>query len=282
MTAARKTQIGILITAVVLFVLLFIAPKKHLAKAETASADEHAGHAHETEATIESFLTNASKSLSLKEKTEFDDLVAAAGKSVVDTAWVPVVQFWDRLRRPDFASFYAEKIADRKQTAEAYLKAGDRYFYSVQFTKDASEIPALYQSAMRCYEKALKKEPGNTEAKIQLAACYVEGSSDPMKGIALLREVEKTDSNNVKLQLSFAFFSVKSGQWDRAIKRFEKVLEIDPQYIEAYLHLADAYEQQGQNARTIEMLEKYAALTTDATAKQEVLKYVEQLRRKTS
>ncbi|MCP2937460.1 hypothetical protein NK983_32680, partial [Salmonella enterica subsp. enterica serovar Typhimurium] len=83
-------------------VLLFIAPKKHLAKAETASADEHAGHAHETEATIESFLTNASKSLSLKEKTEFDDLVAAAGKSVVDTAWVPVVQFWDRLRRPDF------------------------------------------------------------------------------------------------------------------------------------------------------------------------------------
>ncbi len=41
-----------------------------------------------------------------------------------------------------------------------------------------------------------------------------------MKGIALLRDVEKTDSNNVKLQLTFAFFSVKSQQWDKAIKRF--------------------------------------------------------------
>ena len=282
MTQTRKTQIGVLITAVVLFVLLFIAPKKHLAKAETPEADEHAGHSHETEATIESFLVNATKSLSLKEKTSFDDLVAAAEKSTVDTAFIPVIQFWDRLRRPDFASYYAEKIADRKQTASAYAKAGDRYFYSVRFVKDAAEIPALYQSAMRCYEKALKKEPSNVDAKIQLAACYVEGSTDPMKGIALLREVEKVDSNNVKLQLSFAFFSVKSGQWDKAISRFEKVLAIDPMYIEAYLHLADAYEQQGQNAKTIEMLQKYAGLTTDATAKQEVLKYIEQLRQKTS
>lgn len=283
MTAARKTQIGLLITAAVLFVLLFLAPKKHLSKPEeTPATDEHAGHSHETEATIESFLTTASKALSLKEKTSFDDLVAAAEKSTVDTSYIPVVQFWDRLRRPDFASYYAEKIAERKQTSSAWAKAGDRYFYSVRFIKDASEIPALYQSAMRCYGKALEKDPKNIDAKIQLAACYVEGSPDPMKGIGLLREVEKIDSNNVKLQLSFAFFSVKSGQWDRAIKRFEKVLEIDPLYIEAYLHLADAYEQHGQNAKTIEMLEKYAALTTDATAKQEVLKYVEQLRQKTS
>jgi len=282
MTTARKTQIGLLITAVVLFVLLFLAPKKHLSKPETPVADEHAGHNHEAEATIESFLTTATKALSLKEKTNFDDLLAAAEKSTVDTAYIPVIQFWDRLRRPDFASYYAEKIAERKQTSLAWAKAGDRYFYSVRFVKDASEIPALYQSAMRCYGKALEKDPANTDAKIQLAACYVEGSPDPMKGIGLLREVEKTDSNNVKLQLSFAFFSVKSGQWPKAIKRFEKVLEIDPLYIEAYLHLADAYEQQGQNAKTIEMLEKYAALTTDATAKQEVLKYIEQLRQKTS
>ena len=119
----------------------------------------------------------------------------------------------------------------------------------------------------------------NVDAKIQLAACYVEGTQDPMKGITLLREVEKTDSNNVKLQLNFAFFSVKSQQWDKAIKRFEKVLQIDPLYIEAYLHLADAYEQQGDKNKTIEMLQKYASITDDAMAKQEVLKYINQLKK---
>ncbi len=275
MTTIRKTQIGLLITAVVLFVLLFLAPKTHTGKLET-KVDEK----ENTEvASLETFITMATKSLKPEEKTAYDALVNTAKTSKVDTAFVPVVQFWDKQKRPDFAAYFVEQIAERSQTSLAYSKAGDRYYYAVRFTKDENEIPALYQSAMRCYQKAVDKDAKNVDAKIQLAACIVEEGKDPMKGIALLRDVEKTDSNNVKLQLTFAFFSVKSQQWDKAIKRFDKVLEIDPLYIEAYLHLADAYEQQGQTNKTIEMLEKYASLTEDAMAKQEVLKYIEQLKK---
>lgn len=275
MTLARKTQIGLVAIAGVLFVLLFLAPTKQASK---ASEKTLLPKTDEQLANVETFLTMAVKTLKAEEKNTYDALLTLAKASTVDTAFIPVVQFWDQQKRPDFASYFVEKIAERKQTPLAYNKAGDRYYYSVRFIKDNNEIPALYQSAMRCYQKALAKDPNNTDAKIQLAACYVEGSQDPMKGITLLREVEKVDSNNVKLQLSFAFFSVKSQQWDKAIKRFENVLRIDPLYIEAYLHLADAYEQQGDKNKTIEMLEKYASITQDAMAKQEVLKYIEQLK----
>lgn len=275
MTLTRKTQIGLLITAVVLFVLLFLAPKTHPGKPESQN-----NVTSKTEnLSLETFITMAAKSLKPEEKLSYDALLASAKSSKVDTAFVSVVQFWDKQKRPDFAAYFVEQTAGRIQTSSAYGKAGDRYYYSVRFTKDNNEIPALYQSAIRCYEKAIEKDPKNLDAKIQLAACFVEDGKDPMKGIALLREVEKTDSNNVKLQLTFAFFSVKSQQWDKAIKRFYKVLEIDPLYIEAYLHLADAYEQQGQKDKTIEMLEKYASITEDAMAKQEVLKYIEQLKK---
>jgi lipopolysaccharide biosynthesis regulator YciM len=98
-----------------------------------------------------------------------------------------------------------------------------------------------------------------------------------MKGITLLREIERTDSNNVKLQMSFAFFSVKSGQLDKAIQRFEKVLQVDSNYIEVYLHLADAYEQLNQTQKSIVMLQQYAKRTPDLTAKVEVNKYIKQL-----
>ncbi len=277
MTLARKTQIGLVITTVVLFVLLFLAPKTHSGKVEDPG--NVSSKASETAANLETFITMASKSLKPEEKTAYDALLAAAKNSKVDTSFVPVVEFWDKQKRPDFAAYFVEQIAERKQSTLAYTKAGDRYYYSVRFTKDNAEIPALYQSAMRCYQKAIDKDAKNTEAKIQLAACFVEEGKDPMKGIGMLREIEKTDSNNVKLQLTFAFFSVRSQQWDRAIKRFENVLRIDPLYIEAYLHLADAYEQQGQKPKTIEMLEKYASLTDDAMAKQEVLKYIEQLKK---
>ena len=276
MTLVRKTQIGLLITAVVLFVLLFLVPKTHSGELEAKVSDSKPT---ETVESIETFITMATKSLKPEEKSKYDALLASAKNSKVDTAYVPVVEFWDKQKRPDFASYFVEQIAEKKQTSLAYSKAGDRYYYSVRFIKDNNEIPALYQSAIRCYEKAIEKDAKNIDAKIQLAACFVEDGKDPMKGIGLLREVEKTDSNNVKLQLTFAFFSVKSQQWDKAIKRFNKVLVIDPLYIEAYLHLADAYEQQGQTNKTIEMLEKYASVTDDAMAKKEVLKYIEQLKK---
>lgn len=276
MTLVRKTQIGLLITAVVLFVLLFLAPKTQPGELSTKGSESTPA---ETVASIETFITMATKSLKPEEKSNYDALLASAKASKVDTAYVPVVQFWDKQKRPDFAAYFVEQIAERNQSSLAYSKAGDRYYYSVRFTKDNNEIPALYQSAVRCYEKAIAKDAKNMDAKIQLAACFVEDGKDPMKGIGLLRDVEKTDSNNVKLQLTFAFFSVKSQQWDKAIKRFNKVLVIDPLYIEAYLHLADAYEQQGQTNKTIEMLEKYASVTDDAMAKKEVLKYIEQLKK---
>lgn len=276
MTLARKTQIGILLTAAVLFVLLFIAPKTHSGKLETKSSMP--SQANQT-VSLETFITMATKSLKQEDKTSYDALVENAKKSSVDTAFVPVVQFWDKQKRPDFAAYFVEQIANKTNTSLGYTKAGDRYYYAVRFINDNNEIPALYQSAIRCYEKAITKDAKNVDAKIQLAACFVEEGKDPMKGIGMLREVEKTDSNNVKLQLTFAFFSVKSQQWDKAIKRFNNVLKIDPLYIEAYLHLADAYEQQGQKNKTIEMLEKYASVTDDAMAKKEVLKYIEQLKK---
>ena len=191
-----------------------------------------------------------------------------------------VVVFWDKLKRPDLAAYYSEELAKNDNTAAAWVKAGNRYYYAIQFIQDKTAIPVLYQSATRCFSKGLELDPKNTDAKIMLASCYVEGSEDPMEGIKRLKEIEKTDSNNVKLQLTFAFFSVKSGQLDKAITRFNKVIKIDSNYIEAYLHLADAYEQRSEIDKTIKMLEKYSAKTTDVTARMEISKYIQQLKSK--
>ena len=268
MTKVKQTQLLLLSIAVVLFVLLYIAPKKSDKLPEKEAQPKAANATFEN---IESFVKTASGLLAPELKQQNDLLLK---NKLFDS----LVKFWDKAKRPDIASFYFEKSTAISNKALNWMKAGDRYYYSIRFIKDANEMPTLYQSAMRCYESGLKLEPNNTDAKIMLAACYVEGSQDPMKGITMLREIEKTDSNNVKLQLNFAFFSAKSQQWPKAIKRFEKVLQIDSTYIEAYLHLADAYEQQGDKIKTIEMLEKYVANTNDMAAATEIKKYIQQLK----
>lgn len=268
----KKIQALLITGALILAVLLFIAPK--ISPPNTESNVQPLGKAAISEnATLDVYLSLASKNLEPGLKQQFSRL-SATHKN--DSASV----FWDRLKRPDLASFYAEELARKENSARAWFKAGNRYYYAIQFSKDKTEIPVLYQCAMRCFSKGLKLDPADTDAKIMLASCYVEGSADPMEGISRLREVEKTDSNNVKLQLAFAFFSVKSGQFDKAIRRFNKVLAIDSSYIEAYLHLADAYEQLNNNAKTMEALEKYAAKTPDATERNEINKYIQQLKNK--
>ena len=273
MSQIKKTQLLLIIGAVVLFVLLFFANKKP----SVAAADNGEQHAVAAE-TIKSFVKTAEGVLAPELKKQTDSYLQKAN-GADKTKWLDsIVSFWDKNKRPDIASYYFEKKAEAVKNSITWFKAGDRYYYSVRFIKDPEEMPLLYSSAMRCYENGLKLEPANTDAKIMLASCLVEGSADPMKGISMLREIEKTDSNNVTRQLNFAFFSVRSQQWDKAIRRFEKVVQIDSTYIEAYLHLADAYEQMGQKNKTIEVLEKYKSKIDDALARQEIEKYIEQLK----
>jgi predicted Zn-dependent protease len=269
--SAKQTQVTLIVGALVLFVLLFIAPK--------VAPHEEADHDHAAEkvkvnmnANLDVYVSTALKNLEPARKTVVEGLMQAKKSD-------SIAAFWDQLKRPDLASVYVEQKAQQSGKAEDWFKAGNRYYYSVQFTQDKTEVPVLYQSAIRCFSNGLKTDPKNTDARIMLASCYVEGTAEPMEGISLLKEIEKTDSNNVKLQLSFAFFSVKSGQVDKAIARFNKVLQVDSNYIEAYLHLADAYEQQGNTAKTIEALEKYSSKTTDPTARVEINKYIQQLKK---
>lgn len=266
---AKKTQVIIIIGALVLFVLLFIAPKT-LTKPQEGKVSE-SEMPNTANANLGLYLSMAQKALSAEQLKQFNTLTAAKNTD-------SLVAFWDKLKRPDLASFFAEETAKKLNTVNAWLKAANRYYYAVQFTGDKTEVPVLFQCAMRCLNKTLKLDPKNNDAKIMLASCYVEGTQRPMDGITLLREVEKADSNNVKLQLAFAFFSVRSGQLDKAIVRFNKVLNIDSTYIEAYLHLADAYEQLGETDKTVVMLQKYSDKTPDITAKMEIDKYIKQLK----
>jgi tetratricopeptide (TPR) repeat protein len=272
--SARKIQVILIGGALILFVLLFIAPKTTPPKS-TTELDISSGIPAtkiSTDATIDVYLNTALKNSEPQLKQQFDRLLAAKQFDSLSA-------FWDKLKFPDLASYFAEEKAKKEKTAQAWFKAGNRYYYAIRFLKDKTEMPILYQCAMRCFNKGLELEPANIDAKIMLASCYVEGTENPMEGVARLREVEKTDSNNVKLQLTFAFFSVKSGQYDRAIARFNKVLKIDSTYIEAYLHLADVYEQQNNTDKTIEALSNYSNKTLDITAKTEIDNYIKQLKK---
>lgn len=107
------------------------------------------------------------------------------------------------------------------------------------------------QTAAGLFEQALKLNPSSHELKIDLGSCFVYGpgmTGDPqetMKGIQMLLEVVREDSNNMKAQMVLGIASVISNQADKGIDRLTKVVTFDPHNLEAVSWLADAYASKG-------------------------------------
>ena len=210
-------------------------------------------------------------------ETQFDHATNDQKNLVLDS----LTSRWSSFQKPVPVAYYAEKMALLNSTSQNWENAGKRYLAATQFVEPPKRA-FIFKRAITCFEKAIQLDPENVNARINMAACYVEGTSDPMKGIGMLKEIERKDSNNINLQLNFAMFSERSGQFEKAAQRYNKILQIDPAYIEAYLHLADAHENMGEKKKAIEDLEKYMALVSDATIKTEVRNYINKLSRSDS
>ncbi|MBP6686714.1 MAG: tetratricopeptide repeat protein [Lacibacter sp.] len=105
--------------------------------------------------------------------------------------------------------------------------------------------------AKELFEKALALNPANDSTKVGLGSTYFfggAGNEAPMRGIALIREVVEKNPENAFAQYMMGVGSTISGQWPKAIERFEKVLALEPQNLEVILRLADAYKSSNDNA----------------------------------
>lgn len=276
MKPGTRIQIIVISGALILIVLLYFANTKLPDNPEKTGMSDHAGNKSSEDLT--NLVESAKSALTANQKQEMEKLEGTLKTSDnKKLAYENIINQWDSLKQPAVAAYFMEQAAIASPIAKNWMETGNRYYVATRFVKETIR-PVLFSKAIECFEKTLQLEPKNIEAKINLGACYVEGSAEPMKGIGMLKEVEKTDSNNVNLQLNFAFFSEKSGQWDKAIERFEKVLKIQPDFIETYLHLADAYTQKGDTVKTIESLKKYVSLVDDITIKTEIQDYINKLK----
>ena len=120
----------------------------------------------------------------------------------------------------------------------------------------------LVQKAVNAYQKALALKPASLDAQTGLGVAYVSGTSNPMQGIQLLLGVVAKDPQNTKANMNLGLFSMKSGQFDKAVVRCKTVIA-KKQDAEAWFYLASSYESLGQKSEAISAYEKSKELAGD-------------------
>ncbi len=170
---------------------------------------------------------------------------------------------WVKLGQPSIAADYLRQMADADPSFENYMRAGSALSSLIDFESDDQIRVNVVYGARYCYEEALKFEPGNIDARIGLAAVLV-GSTTPMEGIMMLRQIDDEHPGNVKANLELGKFSVMSGQYDKAIERFNIVLQKDSLNLQALYLLAQSYLGKQDTSAAIQTLEKTKTLTSDS------------------
>lgn len=228
-------------------IALYFAPKKVEKK---AAAENSSGFS------IEDQVAEIKGSLKREEKDQIVSLEDLLKKNPSDLKIQDSLgKLWDRFQTPQISSYYYEEIAKSESTEQNWINAAFRYFDAFKMTGDSLKRVYFVNKAIDSYKKVLEINPKNYDAKTDLGVCYAEGTSNPMQGIMMLREVVQEDPKHVMAQYNLGILSVKSGQLDKAVDRFETVLKIDPTIEDARFLLGKTYMQMGNNAAAMKNFE---------------------------
>lgn len=105
----------------------------------------------------------------------------------------------------------------------------------------------------------------------------------PMQTIMKLRDLAEKEPNNVEAQYHLGMFSWQTGQYDKAMDRFRKVIALDAKgYPDAYALLGQAYASLDSTDKAIAAIETYKTLVTDTALLRDADTYITQLRTKTT
>ena len=131
------------------------------------------------------------------------------------------------------------------------------------------------------FERSLKINEKNDSSLVGLGACYIFGgiADNPMEGILKVRQVAEKDNSDIFAQIVLGHGSVISKQYDKAVDRFEKVVNLQPDNLEAIMMLAEVYERKADKPSAIKWYSKAVSLVKNPDIQIELQKRIEDLKK---
>lgn len=255
-----KKQLITVAAGIILVVVLFVFGKT--TREPTQSLQEKDTVHGEKSFDIETFITDFKKSISPSRAVTLSKMENGISRGDVVSQQIKAYQslaaYWkDSLNSFEPYAYYISAAA-KLDNSEKNLTFAARLFLD-NLRSEADEIKLKWETeqAISLFEGALKINPENDDLRIGLGSCYIYGkgrsgnAQETMQGIQELLKVVRKDSTNMKAQMVLGVGGMVSGQYEKALERFKKVVEAEPGNVEAVAFLADAYAAKGEKEEAI-------------------------------
>jgi tetratricopeptide (TPR) repeat protein len=185
---------------------------------------------------------------------------------------------WEHSNQLPVKAYYAAKAA-KLENSEKNLTFAGQFFLQLMENESTPSVQVWEaEEAVSCLEQSLKINPDNEETKLALATGYIEGTGEPMKGVQILLAIVNEKPNDIPANMLLGRMSIQSGQFDKAVGRFETVIKQEPENKEALYFLAQAYGGKGDKKKAIELLEKCKRLVNDPGFSNEIDQQINSLK----
>jgi tetratricopeptide (TPR) repeat protein len=193
-----------------------------------------------------------------------------------------LARFWrDSARIFETYAYYTSEAAKLENSEKSLTFAAHLFLENLMTEGQPAMQYWLASNAKVLFEKAIAMNPGNDSSKIGLGACYIFGniSDNPMQGIIPVRDVVQKNPDNIFGQMVLALGGKKSGQYDKAIERFNIIVQKQPDNIEAVFNLAECYDLKGDKPNAITWYSAAKKLVKVPEAQKELDKRITELRK---
>ncbi|MCB9284978.1 MAG: tetratricopeptide repeat protein [Lewinellaceae bacterium] len=247
-----KLQIGVLTLAAGLFFLLYFTcdtkpPSQHAIEKSRAITIESTD--------ISSLLAAAKSRLAAADLGDILTLESALKEAGDDSLRIEANKAlssrWYELGEAAVAGYYAEEVANLEESAPAWGIAGTTYMLCTQQAKADKDRQFCASRALNAFESAVSLDPEELSYRLNLALVYTDfpPSDNPMKGILMLRELDTQNPDNPSVLFQLGRLAIRTGQWDRAIQRLDRVVELNPDNRNAWCLLEQANRETGNTQR---------------------------------
>ncbi len=235
--------------------------------------------------------------LNLPEPANFDSLLFAAKKKLSPAAQADISRqentitrgdvkeqqilayealgkLWQQNKNRAIAAHYFGKSGKLENSRKKLNFAAHLFSEELHDAHDARMKQWMAEEAIACYQQSISLDPDNDTTRIDLAAVYINGTGETMKGIEQLLTIVRKDSTNIPANMILGRMAVESGQLDKAIQRGNTILSVDKENVEAYWFLAEAYRRKNDIPKAKELLNQAKKIMNNPTFSKEVDEYM--------
>ncbi|MBI4473480.1 MAG: tetratricopeptide repeat protein [Acidobacteria bacterium] len=141
------------------------------------------------------------------------------------------------------------------ETAERLLKINPENAAGLYHLATIRFYQGLHDEAIRMVLRVLEKNPADTRSRNLLAIAYGQ-TFQPGKAEAEFKKAIASAPDDFVTLNNYALFLSERGRTEEAIDRFTEAIDIQPENVQAYVGIGEAYRQSGRMANAQEWYRK--------------------------